>query len=790
VNNKNIINDFLRNNKEITLLAKNGKNPVLKAWQNKKVDLFDISLHSGNLGWLLKEDDLVIDIDPRNGGIESYKKLCEKFNLNLEKTVTTASGGFHVYCKKEKEVITKKNIKEFPGIDFLTKGSQCVIPGSSINGNRYLWTDSLCGRFYQQGLPKEFIDFLSKKNKVTPNEIIKKEEDKIIDFDDLISGSSVPAYKVKSMLDKLNPSMGYDDWLKVGMSLFSWNVIDGLDFWENWSKGGDNYQEGETSKKWKTFSKGGDITLGTLCHFSKIADFDNENDFINNQCEIISHSSEKELEFEIIPNIKKQKFSLINVEKLSRAIQKRFKTLCDINIKISDIRKRITIFNETALSKGGIEIDNLEIDKGIDDWTQDWVYVSTHTSYYNLNKDKFERKEGFDLACGKHIPFNETRTKPTASKYVADRGLINIVDSAGYFPFEKEKVCDFGNKKILNTFNQNSVPVEAYKYSTGGLQAIEEIQKHILFICNNDYENYEILLQWIAFQVQKPGKMLKWAPLIHGIEGVGKSFFAELLSNCLGEENVGVVSPNEITNPFNSWSVGRCVNVLEEVRVSGKNRHEVMNSLKPLISNRMIQVNSKRINQFKVHNTCNYIALTNYRDALPLKKDDRRWWVISVDIESISQLEDIMKKNESDYFSNLFGMIYDFASEIRKFFLEYEISAKFKSLKRAPMTAFKKTMIASENVDDDLDEIKDVIENSTNDLISKDFLCSSEFFNTLLIANIGNQQLTNYSKNSLLKKLGYMKHPERIFIKGKTRIIWTKKPHSTRYIRAIAEGKI
>ena len=43
------------------------------------------------------------------------------------------------------------------------------------------------------------------------------------------------------MLDKLDPSMGNGDWVKVGMALHDWDVNLGLDLWEKWSRGGDNY---------------------------------------------------------------------------------------------------------------------------------------------------------------------------------------------------------------------------------------------------------------------------------------------------------------------------------------------------------------------------------------------------------------------------------------------------------------------------------------------------------------------------------------------------------------------
>jgi hypothetical protein len=61
----------------------------------------------------------------------------------------------------------------------------------------------------------------------------------------------------------------YDEWLTVGMALHS---IDDtlLDAWDKWSNQSAKYKPGDCERKWRSFSKSGGVTLGTLAHVAKL----------------------------------------------------------------------------------------------------------------------------------------------------------------------------------------------------------------------------------------------------------------------------------------------------------------------------------------------------------------------------------------------------------------------------------------------------------------------------------------------------------------------------------------
>ncbi|MCB0213916.1 MAG: AAA family ATPase [Anaerolineae bacterium] len=76
---------------------------------------------------------------------------------------------------------------------------------------------------------------------------------------------------IQEMLSYLDPDMPYEQWVHVGMALHE----GGFDFelWDEWSNQGSKYAVGECASKWRSFSDGGGITIGTLLHMAKNAGY-------------------------------------------------------------------------------------------------------------------------------------------------------------------------------------------------------------------------------------------------------------------------------------------------------------------------------------------------------------------------------------------------------------------------------------------------------------------------------------------------------------------------------------
>jgi len=111
-----------------------GKTPKVKKWGEISFSRTPIT---GNFGVALDDDILIIDIDVRNGGTDSFRDLCRNTGVNLKSHSNLivmsgrGDGGCHVYLKKPRDFKIKKTLKKkYPGVDFLSKGCYVVGAGS------------------------------------------------------------------------------------------------------------------------------------------------------------------------------------------------------------------------------------------------------------------------------------------------------------------------------------------------------------------------------------------------------------------------------------------------------------------------------------------------------------------------------------------------------------------------------------------------------------------------------------------------------------------------------------
>lgn len=141
-------------------VVKNGKRPRDLNWTRRKystVQTLEIAEESGcNVGVRLKPEQLVIDVDPRNGGDESFLNLISDLGLDPSEWphVITGSGGHHYYMSKDPDVLVVDTMESYPGIEFKSKGRQVVAAGSVHPDSKthYVWDHD--GADIQDALPK------------------------------------------------------------------------------------------------------------------------------------------------------------------------------------------------------------------------------------------------------------------------------------------------------------------------------------------------------------------------------------------------------------------------------------------------------------------------------------------------------------------------------------------------------------------------------------------------------------------------------------------------------------
>lgn len=244
------------------------KHPISKGWQHTPewddqqiVDMEKAGQFDTGFGVLCK-GYLVIDVDARNGGVESFQKLNEDLGstalMSAGLVVRTGSGGGsrHLYFKAPEGISLQIKLPQYPGIDF--KSSGYVVGAGSLHesGERY---EILIGSVHDiEQAPQVLIDLLRK-----PESHRTLVNDRQIDVsnNDLVS-----------MLAFIDPNCDHDQWIKCGMAIHHASNGSAFEIWDEWSAKGKTYPgTKQLSKRWDTFGKSErPVTLGTLAHFAEL----------------------------------------------------------------------------------------------------------------------------------------------------------------------------------------------------------------------------------------------------------------------------------------------------------------------------------------------------------------------------------------------------------------------------------------------------------------------------------------------------------------------------------------
>ena len=237
------------------LLPLAGKIPHDTAWTTREYDntalIAEARERGGNLGVRLRPTDLVMDVDPRNGGDASLDRLCD--DLRIERAafphVATGGGGHHYYMTKPADVRTFGKLASYPGIDFKSAGGQVVAPGSvhPETGRRYGSEFWMLGPDETPRAPAALLELLRVRRLDRPE---GSGHDRW--------GELTPAM-LAANLEKLDPDdFGegrYEEWLHLAMACHHATAGEGRQEFIDWSTSGAGYEDHaeEIGSKWDGF---------------------------------------------------------------------------------------------------------------------------------------------------------------------------------------------------------------------------------------------------------------------------------------------------------------------------------------------------------------------------------------------------------------------------------------------------------------------------------------------------------------------------------------------------------
>jgi len=240
------------------------KHPRISNWQNVPHWSDENMEHMEAQGYLahgfgfVLDQHFCLDVDPRNGGTESYERLCNDLDLDFRElsnfVVETGGGGQHYYFSRPEGVALVSHLANYSGLDakssgFIVGAGSPHASGMSYDGDGDLDNFAPC--------PEKLLELLRKPDSYRS----RADDGSYVDYTE---------EELAEMLDTISPDCCYNDWVSCGMALHHASGGDCFDLWDKWSRKSSKYDGGNMNAKWHSFGKcSNPVTIGSLIHLAK-----------------------------------------------------------------------------------------------------------------------------------------------------------------------------------------------------------------------------------------------------------------------------------------------------------------------------------------------------------------------------------------------------------------------------------------------------------------------------------------------------------------------------------------
>lgn len=474
---------------------------------------------------------------------------------------------------------------------------------------------------------------------------------------------------------------------------------------------------------------------------------------------------------DIVPGISQLGLPTVHAQRVATALNKRLE-LFDAKLPISAVRQLITP-----------PVVGTLVDSTPPEWFAGMCYVKRTDKFFNVNTGSEYTAEGFRTEFARYMPLTSSGKREDPVQWARERWNIVTVDDLMYRP-GYEPFFEYAGRQYANTFNPNTLP-PVTEPSPHCAMCIQAFQNHLYLLCGQRDWLYTLLLQWLAHNVQHPGHKIRWSPLIKGVQGDGKSIVGDLIFAVMGEANVKITSPSNISNKggFTDWATGKAINFIEEIRLEGREKHALYNAMKLFVGDTRADVNRKgRAAGDTMPNVMNHWANTNYGDAIPVDPKERRWLIVFSPYNTIEEAAAAKGLPDADslvrHFKMLGASMRAEPGAWRGWLMSLDTSS-FDPDGRAPDTPERESMrLMSGNTMDQA--IVDILEQGGHG-ITKDCFSSSCLLGMVKIKTGENPD--NRGWNSTLARLGYIQMTKTVWWNGSSHRIWAKRTMTNDEIR-------
>jgi hypothetical protein len=513
------------------------------------------------------------------------------------------------------------------------------------------------------------------------------EDDDEDDFGDISRKVDLNTQELSVKLGLVPGAADYDTWRDVGMAL--WHQYDGdnegLILWHEWSAQANNYDSDALDEKWPTFDHAGKsqqpVTAKIILKLANEEEKRLAGEQVEDTKEEIAKARTIEQLTEVAYKVKHIAFEPLIRDSVVAALRKRHKEITGDAMPMARARQLTRYENP----------ENKRAPK----WLQGFVYVEKDELFYHMENRVELSHKAFDAKHNRFMMTQKDRLEGRSSpEHTASQAALNLweietVYRRMYMPHEDE-FFTYNGQRFVNFYSEAGVPDMPDELSGDEKLAIKRVQAHMRHLFRYE-RDWKLLLDWLAYVVQTR-KRVSWMPIIQGTEGDGKTFFAEMLKQILGWENVHIVAGEALEERYNHYMEGALLVFFEEVRLHGHNRYEALNRMKPWITNKVLNIRRMQQGTYEIVNTASMMGASNHKDAIPAGQNDTRYFPMFSRWQTKEAI-DKFREIHPTYYTDLYGSL-DHAGALRKWLMEHEIGDDFNPHERAPESSYRAEMLA------------------------------------------------------------------------------------------------
>ncbi|WP_051389635.1 bifunctional DNA primase/polymerase [Bradyrhizobium sp. Ec3.3] len=588
-------------------IRKDGKRPLHTDWTKRPYSSTKVLAwcltNNHNVGVRLPASVVVVDIDPRNGGNEGWDNLCMEYGIDdaAWPCVITGSGGRHYYLAKPSDVPLVDTLKDFPGVEFKSKGRQVVAAGSIHPDTKefYVWKEDGPDPAVLPMIPDALLVHIRRPQRPPSS----------------AAGGQIDQEQAEKILARIDPTKfrDHERWLKLMMAIHHASSGDARQEFVDWSISDPSYadQAEVVGRRWDSLHRQraeGVVTIGTLRHFLS-----------------------EEGALDVLPPD----------QEAAAAEFAGFDDEDDVDsIDVSEpaAPKPKSKSKPTGKSAGGDDEDDGVKPEGEYDEESLGVLEALNARFTMA----FEGGKLRVLECKPDPVMNrpswERYSTADFEKFFANRRIerdtSNLAKGASPTVQLGKAWTEWEGRNTVNgvTFDPehehegwlNLWTGFATEASTkGSWSRLKEMTHECL--CNADDAVFNYVMNWMAFLFQHPSQHAEAAVVFKGRKGIGKGTLGNALVKLIGRHAIAIGSPDLLTGRFNAH-LEDCLFLFADEAVRPYDK-AAESKIKHIISEPIIQIEPKGFNSHPAKNQIHVMMATNEDWAISASDDERRYVV-------------------------------------------------------------------------------------------------------------------------------------------------------------------